>query len=107
MHLQVINQSFTVVSAPSFKANPDKHGTNSETFILLNLEQKTVLIGGTEYGGEIKKSIFFSSKLSTPSKKNHDNALLGEYRRKRRCSPVFLDFQEPVKPAYQPILKGH
>ncbi len=49
---------FVVVDAPSFKANPANDGTRSETFIMLNLGQKLVLIGGTEYAGEIKKSMF-------------------------------------------------
>jgi phosphoenolpyruvate carboxykinase (ATP) len=49
---------FTVLSAPSLKADPAVDGTNSSTFILLDLEQKQVLIGGSRYAGEIKKSIF-------------------------------------------------
>lgn len=49
---------FTVISAPGFKADPQTDGTNSETFILVSFEQRIVLIGGTEYAGEIKKSIF-------------------------------------------------
>jgi len=49
---------FTVVSAPGFKADPAVHGTNSETFIIISFERKMVLIGGTEYAGEMKKSIF-------------------------------------------------
>ena len=49
---------FTVVSIPSFHADPAQDGTNSGTFILLNFARKLVLIGGTEYAGEIKKSIF-------------------------------------------------
>ncbi len=49
---------FTVIDIPSFTADPAKHGTNSETFILLNLAKRLVLIGGTSYAGEIKKSIF-------------------------------------------------
>ncbi len=49
---------FTVVSIPSFKADPAQDGTHSETFILLNFAKKLVLIGGTEYAGEIKKSVF-------------------------------------------------
>lgn len=49
---------FTVVYAPTFKANPAVHGTHSETFIVISFEQKMVLIGGTEYAGEMKKSIF-------------------------------------------------
>ncbi|OUM88050.1 MAG: phosphoenolpyruvate carboxykinase (ATP) [Bacillus thermozeamaize] len=50
--------SFTVVAAPGFKADPKVHGTRSETFIVLSFEHRVVLIGGTEYAGEIKKSIF-------------------------------------------------
>ncbi|QOY33763.1 phosphoenolpyruvate carboxykinase (ATP) [Anaerobacillus isosaccharinicus] len=49
---------FTVISAPGFKANPMVDGTKSETFIIISFEKRTVLIGGTEYAGEIKKSIF-------------------------------------------------
>jgi phosphoenolpyruvate carboxykinase (ATP) len=49
---------FAVVDVPSFKADPSTEGTRTETFIVLSLDQKLVLIGGTEYGGEIKKSMF-------------------------------------------------
>ena len=49
---------FTVIAAPSFKANEAIDGTRSDTFIILNFEQKVAIIGGTAYGGEIKKSIF-------------------------------------------------
>jgi phosphoenolpyruvate carboxykinase (ATP) len=49
---------FTVIDAPGFHASPGRHGTNSEVFILLHLGKKMVLIGGTSYAGEIKKSIF-------------------------------------------------
>jgi phosphoenolpyruvate carboxykinase (ATP) len=49
---------FTIIDSPSFKADPKRHGTNSETIIALSFEQKLVLIGGTSYAGEMKKSIF-------------------------------------------------
>lgn len=49
---------FTVISAPNFKANPAVDGTKSETFIIISFEKRVVLIGGTEYAGEMKKSIF-------------------------------------------------
>ncbi len=49
---------FTVVNIPSFRADPDRDGTYSGTFILLDVGQRLALIGGTEYAGEIKKSIF-------------------------------------------------
>lgn len=49
---------FTIVAAPTFKADPAVDGTNSETFIITSFEKKIILIGGTEYAGEMKKSIF-------------------------------------------------
>ena len=49
---------FTVLNAPGFLADPQRDGTRSSTFILLDLSQRLVLIGGTQYAGEIKKSIF-------------------------------------------------
>jgi len=50
--------AFTVMQLPDFLADPKKDGTRSGTFILLDLGRKLVLIGGTSYAGEIKKSIF-------------------------------------------------
>lgn len=52
------NAEFTILSAPNFKADPAVDGTKTETFIIISFERRTVLIGGTEYAGEIKKSIF-------------------------------------------------
>lgn len=49
---------FTIISAPTFKADPKIDGTDSETFIIIHMEKGIVLIGGTEYAGEMKKSIF-------------------------------------------------
>jgi len=49
---------FTVVAAPSFQAFPPIDGTRSDTFIVLNFEQQLAIIGGSAYGGEIKKAIF-------------------------------------------------
>ncbi len=49
---------YTIIDLPSFKADPDKHGCRSETVIAINLTRKLILIGGTEYGGEMKKSVF-------------------------------------------------
>jgi len=49
---------FTVVCAPGVKAVPERDGTNSEAFILVNFPRKIILIGGTQYAGEMKKSIF-------------------------------------------------
>ncbi|WP_042354710.1 phosphoenolpyruvate carboxykinase (ATP) [Bacillus rubiinfantis] len=52
------NAQFTVIAAPNFKADPAVDGTNSETFIIISFKHRIVLIGGTEYAGEMKKSIF-------------------------------------------------
>src|SRR5258707_626157 len=49
---------FTVLFAPRFYADPDKDGTRSTTCIALNFEKRVILIAGTEYAGEVKKSIF-------------------------------------------------
>jgi phosphoenolpyruvate carboxykinase (ATP) len=49
---------FTLIDAPGFNATPDIDGTRSEVFVVLNLAKREVIIGGTEYGGEIKKSLF-------------------------------------------------
>jgi len=49
---------YTVYGAPTLKANPEADGTKSETFIVIHLKKRVVLIGGTEYAGELKKSIF-------------------------------------------------
>ncbi len=49
---------FTVLHAPNFHADPATDGTHSEAFVLLHFGEKLVLIGGTAYAGEIKKSIF-------------------------------------------------
>jgi phosphoenolpyruvate carboxykinase (ATP) len=49
---------FTIIDLPSFRADPAKHGTRSETVIAVNLTEKLILIGGTAYAGEMKKSVF-------------------------------------------------
>ena len=49
---------FTVLHAPEMEADPAKHGTRTGTFIVLDFSQRLVVIGGTRYAGELKKSIF-------------------------------------------------
>jgi phosphoenolpyruvate carboxykinase (ATP) len=56
--LQMHRSEFTIISAPHFHAVPELDGTNSEAFIIVNFAKRLILIGGTSYGGEIKKSIF-------------------------------------------------
>lgn len=59
---------FTVINCPSFKADPAKHGCRSETVIALNFDRKLILIGGTEYAGENKKSVFTLLNYLLPEK---------------------------------------
>jgi phosphoenolpyruvate carboxykinase (ATP) len=49
---------FTVIDSPSFKADPKRHGTNSDVVIAVNFARRLVLVGGSSYAGEMKKSIF-------------------------------------------------
>ena len=50
--------AFTVLHAPNFQAEPERDRTNSPTFILVHFGRQLILIGGTSYAGEIKKSVF-------------------------------------------------
>ncbi len=59
---------FTVINCPSFKADPEKHGCRSETVVALNFDEKLILIGGTEYAGENKKSVFTLLNYLLPEK---------------------------------------
>jgi phosphoenolpyruvate carboxykinase (ATP) len=52
------NPGFTILCVPNFKTNPRIHGTRSETAIIVDFEERLVLIAGTQYAGEMKKSIF-------------------------------------------------
>ncbi len=59
---------FTILHAPELKVNPAEVGTNSETVITLNLAKKLVLIAGTSYAGEMKKSVFSILNYLLPAK---------------------------------------
>jgi phosphoenolpyruvate carboxykinase (ATP) len=61
---------FTVIDMPGCKAVPAEDGTKSETFIVVSFEHRLVLIGGTEYAGEIKKSIFTVMNYLLPRERN-------------------------------------
>ncbi|MEO5586367.1 MAG: phosphoenolpyruvate carboxykinase, partial [Novosphingobium sp.] len=49
---------YTIIDLPSFKADPARHGSRSETVVAVNFTEKLILIGGTAYAGEMKKSVF-------------------------------------------------
>jgi phosphoenolpyruvate carboxykinase (ATP) len=65
-HLHNHVPQFTVIDMPGLKAEPEQDGTNSQTFILVDFGRHLVLIGGTEYAGEIKKSIFTAMNYFMP-----------------------------------------
>jgi len=56
--LPTFDPNFTVLHAPELQADPARHGTRSGTFIVLNVAERTILIGGTRYAGELKKAMF-------------------------------------------------
>ncbi|HML46156.1 MAG TPA: phosphoenolpyruvate carboxykinase (ATP) [Clostridia bacterium] len=59
---------FTIIAAPGFKCSPALDGTNSEAAILVSFERKLVLIAGSQYAGEIKKSVFTIANFVLPQK---------------------------------------
>lgn len=59
---------FTIIAAPGFKADPETDGTHSEAFIICSFEKRVILIGGTHYAGEMKKSIFSALNYILPFK---------------------------------------
>lgn len=66
--LEGFDPEFTVVAVPGVKAAGKEDGVNSEAFIIINFDEKVILIGGTAYKGEIKKSVFTVMNFLLPSK---------------------------------------
>ncbi|MDA4845319.1 phosphoenolpyruvate carboxykinase [Hoeflea poritis] len=58
----------TIVDFPGFKADPERHGCSSETVIAVDLERRLVLIAGTSYAGEMKKSVFTALNYLLPER---------------------------------------
>ena len=65
--LETFSPDFTILHAPGFKADPKRDGTNSEAAIFVDYTRKEVVICGTEYAGEIKKSIFTALNYLLPN----------------------------------------
>ncbi len=73
--------NFTVLHAPEYQADPARHGTRTGTFIVLNLAEHTILIGGTRYAGELKKAMFTVMNYLLPKRgvlSMHCSANIGE-----------------------------
>jgi phosphoenolpyruvate carboxykinase (ATP) len=58
---------FTILSLPSFKADPKRHGVRSETVIALDFSRRIILIGGSSYAGEMKKAVFTTLNYYLPA----------------------------------------
>ena len=65
---ETFDSQFTIINCPSFRADPARHGTRSETVIAVNFAKRMVLIGGTSYAGETKKSVFTALNYYLPAK---------------------------------------
>ena len=79
--LATFREELTIVHLPSFRADPAVHGTRSETVIALDFRERLVLIGGTAYAGEIKKSVFTTLNYLLPEQNvlpMHCSANVGE-----------------------------
>ncbi|MBO5448615.1 MAG: phosphoenolpyruvate carboxykinase (ATP) [Ruminococcus sp.] len=61
-------ENYTIIAAPGFKCIPERDGTNSEAAIIIDYEKHIVLICGTQYAGEIKKSVFSVMNYILPKK---------------------------------------
>ncbi|MGB3776350.1 MAG: phosphoenolpyruvate carboxykinase (ATP) [Leeuwenhoekiella sp.] len=68
--LENFEEEWLIINAPGFKADPEVDGTRQENFAILNFTEKTILIGGTGYTGEIKKGIFSALNYILPTQKN-------------------------------------
>jgi phosphoenolpyruvate carboxykinase (ATP) len=66
--LEGFTPDFTIIDLPSFVADPQRHGCRSQTVIAVNLSEKLILIGGTAYAGEMKKSVFGVLNYLLPAK---------------------------------------
>ncbi|AKH42043.1 phosphoenolpyruvate carboxykinase (ATP) [Altererythrobacter atlanticus] len=79
--LEGFDPEYTIIDLPSFKADPERHGSRSETVVAVNLSEKLILIGGTKYAGEMKKSVFGILNYLLPTKgvmPMHCSANIGE-----------------------------
>ncbi len=66
--LKGFNDDFTIICAPGFKCIPELDGTHSEAAIVLSFERKLVLVAGSQYAGEMKKSVFAIMNFLLPPK---------------------------------------
>ena len=58
----------TIIDMPSFRADPKRHGVRSENVVAIDFARKIVLIGGSYYAGEMKKSVFTTLNYYLPER---------------------------------------
>ncbi|MDG3003714.1 phosphoenolpyruvate carboxykinase (ATP) [Paludisphaera mucosa] len=88
--LRDFRPEFTIIDAPEFEADPMTEGTRTGTFILINLARKLVLIGGTRYAGEMKKSVFSILNYLLPLRKVLGMHCSANYGRNRDDVALFF-----------------
>ncbi|MGD2115888.1 MAG: phosphoenolpyruvate carboxykinase (ATP) [Acidobacteriota bacterium] len=88
--LRDFEPEFTVVDLPGLKADPETDGTNSPTFIVVSFAERMALLGGTEYAGEIKKSIFSVMNYALPEEGVLSMHCSANYGRDRNDAALFF-----------------
>src|SRR3712207_9339295 len=81
--LETFEPEWTVISVPGFETDPERDGTNSETFIALDFERKVVLVCNSGYAGEMKKSIFTVLNFVLPVEHRSEERRVGKECRSR------------------------
>ena len=95
---------FTVLAAPGCVADPALDGTHSEAFVIINFAERLILIGGTHYAGEMKKSIFLSDELSLAKNKAFYPCIAQPTKGRTMRSLYSLACLELVRPPCLPTL---
>lgn len=96
---------YTILHAPGLHAAPEIDSTNSDVFVLLDLEKRMILIGGTSYGGEIKKSIFTVLNYQLPGE-GCCRCTVQPTSVPRGMSPFSSDFPAPARRPSPPHQSG-
>ena len=91
----------TIIDLPSFKADPARYGIGSQTVVACDFERNIVLIGGTAYAGEMKKSVFTFLNYLLPEQgvmPMHCSANVAD----NGDAAIFLAYRVPERPPYRP-----
>ena len=100
--LEDFTTDFTIIAAPGFKCIPEMDGTRSEAAILVDYEAKMVVICGTQYAGEIKKSRVLRHELHPAQAGRVPHALLRQHRHRTATPPCSSACPAPARPPCPP-----